>query len=287
MSSRFNLDKEYIFDLKTYAKTREYDYTECPTWAKLCDGESVKLIDEENGTCMHDTFDVIPCYCIEKPVERQFLNNKVIEALFLAVIIVLVLAIFHYVTSSDEYNYHEAFNDVDDLYTTSLKEMDQKLFQHTLQIEGLEQDMHDIIQKNPAVVKDDIIMTDNERVLLYRLVHREAGNQPAIGQIYVLFTVFNRVASDSYPDTILEVVMQPEQFSCTLSDNFLDFEIPMELLVYYDNILEQSIMMYRNIPQDQLPLFYLNPKLASSEAYKNREANRPKLCAINDHVFYK
>lgn len=52
--------------------------------------------------------------------------------------------------------------------------------------------------------------------LLAQLVEAEAGNQDAIGKRLVVDVVLNRVDSETFPDTIEEVIFQPYQFSCVL-----------------------------------------------------------------------
>lgn len=49
--------------------------------------------------------------------------------------------------------------------------------------------------------------------LLAALVHAEAGNQDMIGRRLVAEVVLNRVESDTFPDSIPDVIFQPYQFS--------------------------------------------------------------------------
>lgn len=52
-----------------------------------------------------------------------------------------------------------------------------------------------------------------EKELLAALIFCEAGNQPYEGQVAVGAVVMNRVKSESYPDTISEVIYQSGQFT--------------------------------------------------------------------------
>lgn len=63
--------------------------------------------------------------------------------------------------------------------------------------------------------------------LLAMLVHAEAGNQDMIGRRLVAEVVLNRVDSDDFPDTIHEVIYQPNQFS-PVGNGALDRAIPTE-----------------------------------------------------------
>lgn len=50
--------------------------------------------------------------------------------------------------------------------------------------------------------------------LLAQLVEAEAGNQDQVGKRLVVDVVLNRVDSPNFPNTISEVIYQPNQFSC-------------------------------------------------------------------------
>jgi len=58
---------------------------------------------------------------------------------------------------------------------------------------------------------EEVLMDDLE--LLAQLVQAEAGNQDMIGKRLVVDVVLNRVDSESFPNTIREVIFQPYQFS--------------------------------------------------------------------------
>lgn len=53
----------------------------------------------------------------------------------------------------------------------------------------------------------------SEIELLERVVEAEAGNQGLIGKRLVVAVIYNRVASDKFPNTINEVLTSPHQFS--------------------------------------------------------------------------
>ena len=59
-----------------------------------------------------------------------------------------------------------------------------------------------------------ISLTDQEIDLLARIVWLEAGGEPVEGQEAVVEVIFNRMASDLYPDTLYDVLSQrnPVQF---------------------------------------------------------------------------
>ena len=63
--------------------------------------------------------------------------------------------------------------------------------------------------------------------VLAALVHAEAGNQDMIGKRLVAEVVLNRVESESFPDTVRDVIFQPRQFA-PVWDGALDRAIPTE-----------------------------------------------------------
>ena len=67
----------------------------------------------------------------------------------------------------------------------------------------------------------DIVLTEDEMNLLYTTVYCEAGNQGHEAQVMVALVILNRLNSDKYPDTLREVIYQPNQFSVT---SWPDFE---------------------------------------------------------------
>jgi len=58
-------------------------------------------------------------------------------------------------------------------------------------------------------------LSERELFELARAIYHEARGEDALGQAAVAHVILNRVKSPLYPDTIREVVWQPEQFSFT------------------------------------------------------------------------
>ena len=56
-------------------------------------------------------------------------------------------------------------------------------------------------------------ITEDERELLARVVYAESNTETLEGQIAVAQVVLNRVRSESFPDTVSEVIYQERQFS--------------------------------------------------------------------------
>ena len=101
-----------------------------------------------------------------------------------------------------------------------------------------------VIEPNPVVLaqnevretknwdkncKDDTIqITYEEAQLLMRIATAEAGNQGVEGMCLVMQTVWNRVQSPLYPDTVWEVISQPYQFEAITNGTYYTVDIPAE-----------------------------------------------------------
>lgn len=59
----------------------------------------------------------------------------------------------------------------------------------------------------------EVTFADGDRYLLANLIYCEAGGEPYAGQLAVGAVVINRVLSSVYPDTVLGVIYQNNQFS--------------------------------------------------------------------------
>lgn len=68
-----------------------------------------------------------------------------------------------------------------------------------------------VAEPEPEPLYEEI--TAEERELLARVVYAESNTEPIEGQIAVAQVVLNRVRSESFPDTVSEVIYQERQFS--------------------------------------------------------------------------
>lgn len=68
-----------------------------------------------------------------------------------------------------------------------------------------------VAEPEPEPLYEEI--TAEERELLARVVYAEANTETLEGQIAVAQVVLNRVRSESFPDTVSEVIYQERQFS--------------------------------------------------------------------------
>ena len=65
----------------------------------------------------------------------------------------------------------------------------------------------------PATSREPLVLTDFEMTALCKMVWAEARGEDELGQRLVVHVIRNRMADPAFPDNLLEVLFQPEQFS--------------------------------------------------------------------------
>jgi len=79
---------------------------------------------------------------------------------------------------------------------------------------------------------------DAQRLL--RIAYAEAGGEGVQGQLRIMMVVWNRVNSDQFPDSIEEVIMQPNAFSSVSNGHYEDaqptWETHMALAQFESNL---------------------------------------------------
>lgn len=84
-------------------------------------------------------------------------------------------------------------------------------FTHTVYV--IVQEEAESTPTEPVEEPEELPYTEEEINLLATLVMAEAGNQSELGKRLVIDTVLNRVDHEAFPDTIYDVIYQPNQFS--------------------------------------------------------------------------
>lgn len=114
---------------------------------------------------------------------------------------------------------------------------------------------------------------------LARIIHAEAANQPLAGQIGVGNVVFNRIASEVYPDSVYDVVFDRE--------HNIQFEPVMNGTIYAEPDEQSVIAAYLcfegyNTVGDCM--YFLNPRLADDSWFRS---SLSFYATIGDHDFYR
>lgn len=94
-------------------------------------------------------------------------------------------------------------------------------------------------------------LTDEELVLLQKVVSAEARGESAEAQYNVACVILNRLESATFPDSLEEVVNQSGQFSCVESGAIVNVPITESVVnavasALDDNTLDADVMWFRS-----------------------------------------
>ena len=78
----------------------------------------------------------------------------------------------------------------------------------------------DLTNINTTCEEDNYILNKSEIDLISRVVMAEAEGEPLEGKIYVIDTIFNRIDSDKFPNTVHDVIYQKNQFTSIWNGRF-------------------------------------------------------------------
>lgn len=116
--------------------------------------------------------------------------------------------------------------------------------------------------------------SDYEVVLLAKLISREAGNEPYLGQIAVGATVMNRINSDAFDgNTIAEVIKTPGQY---------DNGIPVESYSYNEENYQAALEAIAGNDPTKGAVYYYNPRISNDTWIPSHIQS----CIIGNHNFY-
>ena len=110
-------------------------------------------------------------------------------------------------------------------------------------------DSKQAIEAVPTVYEEEFPWHTSDYELLARLVWAEARGESYEGQLAVVEVVFNRVASDNFPNTVYEVIYEPGQFTTASS---LEYVTPTQ--EQYD-IVTAALRMERVLNNEKCVYF--------------------------------
>lgn len=125
-------------------------------------------------------------------------------------------------------------------------------------------------QKKLYVTQDDIN-------LMAKLIYAESRGEPFDGKIAVASVVLNRVLSPQFPNSIKDVIFQPNAFSCVRNGNIVAYPDQDCYNAVYEAIKGKD-------PTNEA-LFYYNPEIATCSWMKQTE--KYDSTSIGNHVFFK
>lgn len=160
--------------------------------------------------------------------------------------------------------------------------------------ESMEEDKHSFIEmisgvsSGQRVVDYEVLeqtmkyqLSDKDHEALMRIVEAEAGGEDQDGKLLVANVVLNRVNSEVFPDSVVEVVMQKEQgiaqFSPTVDGRYQSVKIStdtkeaVERALYGEDISQGALYFCAREKADSEKLKWFDRKLTKLFAYGNHE----------------
>lgn len=107
-----------------------------------------------------------------------------------------------------------------------------------------------IIMENILKEKEEIVLTDEEIDLIALVTMAEAEGECEYGQRLVIDTVLNRLEHEKFPDTVSEVIYQPNQFTSMWGERVKKCYVKDEIVKLVKEELEErsndEVMFFRN-----------------------------------------
>ena len=94
------------------------------------------------------------------------------------------------------------------------------------------------------------VLSEEDFVILCKLVLAEAENQSQDTQYYVACVVLNRIKSPLFPNTMTEVVYQKSQFTCVWNGRYNSIDLSNTPDDFYHNV--ERALIYNELPSDVL-----------------------------------
>lgn len=159
-------------------------------------------------------------------------------------------------------------------------------------------------ENSMETVNSQIASPDVE--LLAKVTYAEAGNQTLEQQLAVAAVILNRVESESFPNTIQEVISQKGQFSSVKGGIVMAFGEPVDFSGVPESCVEaaeralagedptEELLRQEAISKGLNPdeyasggaLFFYNPDYCGSSEIEMRNSIQVKV-EFGDHIFYK
>ncbi|GFN23444.1 cell wall hydrolase [Thermanaeromonas sp. C210] len=130
--------------------------------------------------------------------------------------------------------------------------------------------------KHESPDKTSIIpATEEDVLLLARLIQAEAEAEPLEGMIAVGAVVVNRVRHPDFPNTIYEVIMQPGQFESVGNNRLASVKAPNR------DAIKAAVKALEGVDPTNGALFFYNPQLTDNQWIKSKKVKM----AFGNHLF--
>lgn len=138
-------------------------------------------------------------------------------------------------------------------------------------------------QIEPQAVESGIILSKEDYENLLRIVEAEASGEDETGKLLVANVVLNRVESESFPDTITEVIFQQSggvtQFSPVANGRIWTVEISEETIAAVERALEGEDL-------SQGALYFAARKHANAKSMRWFDEKLEFLFSYGGHEFF-
>ena len=122
-----------------------------------------------------------------------------------------------------------------------------------------------------------LFITQSDIDLMAKLVYAESRGEPFEGKVAVASVVLNRTLSQSFPNTIKDVIFQPKAFSCVKNN---------QIIANPDQSCYNAVFeAIKGKDPTNNALYFYNPALATCSWMKSTEKRDTK--SIGHHVFFK
>lgn len=122
-----------------------------------------------------------------------------------------------------------------------------------------------------------IYLTEEDLNLMSQIVYAESKGEPYEGKVAVASVILNRVLDPHFPNTVKEVIFQPNAFSCVVNG-----QISVEPNEECYNAVYDAIA--GNDPTNEA-LFFYNPSIATCSWMHDVQKTDSK--SIGQHLFFK
>jgi N-acetylmuramoyl-L-alanine amidase len=145
-----------------------------------------------------------------------------------------------------------------------------------------------VIHLNLAEAKDVEVEAkhDSQLMCLAQNIYYEAGMEQFRGKVAVAQVTINRAESGNFPKTICGVVHQKTQIAGKMICQFSWNCNPVRKIRYLSDAWEESLMVAKQVLEDNLRIERLNEALYFHAAHVNPQWGLEKVAHIGNHIFY-
>lgn len=192
---------------------------------------------------------------------------KIFKQVFSFILTLSLSVLYSYPNSASENNICVVQDNSNILLTTKIND-------------NLENDFIDISNDEYVEVfsqnNKTIYLTQDDIYLMSQIVYAESKGEPFEGKVAVASVILNRVLSPSFPNTVEEVIFQPNAFSCVI-DNEIHVSPSQEC---FDAVYEAI----NGHDPTREALFFYNPEIATCTWMQ--EIDKTNVTPIGQHVFF-